>query len=89
MAAPPQDTKQIRIPEHMRGPSRILEHTRFVKVPRKGDKKDSKIKTSKKKKQAPKHSVFACMKEDDPRSVKLAKQLDVEQRLEFIKSFKK
>jgi hypothetical protein len=40
----------------------------------------------KRKKQTPKQSAFACMKEDDPRSIKLAKQFDVEQRLEFIKS---
>jgi hypothetical protein len=89
MAAPPQETKQILIPEHMRGNSRIHKHTRFVKVPRKGDKEDSKTKKINKKKQTPKHCAFARMKEDDPRSIKLAKQFDVEQRLEFIKSFKK
>jgi hypothetical protein len=90
MAAPPQETKQVLIREHMRGSSQIPEHTRIVKVPSDGNKKDNtKTKNSKKKKQTPKHSAFACMKEDDPRSIKLAKQFDVEQRLEFIKSFKK
>jgi hypothetical protein len=73
----------------MRGTIRIHEHTRFVKVARKGDNKDSKTKKINKKKQTPKNSAFARMKEDDPRSIKLANQFDVEQRLEFIKSFKK
>jgi hypothetical protein len=74
----------------MRGSSRIPEHSRIVKVLRNGNKKDTKTKKSNKKKQTPKHSVFAYyMKENDPRSIKLAKQFDVEQRLEFIKSLKK
>jgi hypothetical protein len=89
MAAPPQETKQVLISDHMRGSSRIPEHNQIVKVPRDGNKKDTKTKISKKKKQTPKHSAFACKQEDDPRSIKLAKQFDVEQRLEFIKSFKK
>jgi hypothetical protein len=73
MAAPPQETRQVLIPEHMHGSSQIHEHNRIVKVPRDGNKKDTKTKKSKKKKQTPKHSAFACMKDhDDPRSIKLA-----------------
>jgi hypothetical protein len=55
---------------------------------RDGNKKDAKTKKSKKKKDT-NTSAFTCMQEDDPGSIKLAKQVDVEQRLEFIKSFKK
>jgi hypothetical protein len=88
MAVAPKETRQVLNPEHMHGSSRILEHSRIVKLIGDGNKKVTKTKKSKKKKQTPKHSAFACMRDDDPRSIKLAKQFDVEQRLEYIKSLK-
>jgi hypothetical protein len=86
MAAPPKETRHVLIPEHMRGSSRITKHNHIVKVLTDGNNKDTKTKKSKKQNKTPKHSAFACMKDDDPRSIKLATQFDVEQRLEYIKS---
>jgi hypothetical protein len=81
MAAPPQETRQVLlITEHMRRFSQIPEHFRTVKVLKGGNRKDTKTKKSKKKKQVPKHSAFANMINDDPRSVKLAISLEFQEK---------
>jgi hypothetical protein len=87
MAAPPQETRQVLIPEHIRRSSSRIPEPDCQGAQRWKQERyqDQEIQ---KEKQAPKHSAFACMKDEDPRSIDLARQFDVEQRLEYIKSLK-
>jgi hypothetical protein len=80
MPAPPQETRQVLIPEHMHRSSQMQELFRTMKGIRGGNKKDTKTKNSKKKNQKPKHSAFANMKDDDPMSFKLAISLEIQEK---------
>jgi hypothetical protein len=55
-----------------------------------GNKKDTKTKKSKKKKTGTKtFCLFANMKDDDPRSVKLAISLEIHERMDLMNRNKK
>jgi hypothetical protein len=87
MAAPTKATRKIRVPQHKRGCSQISGHTRTVKDQKDGNKKEGKSRKIQKKKPDAKKNAFA--KEDCKESVRLAKQIDIEQRWEYVKKFKK
>jgi hypothetical protein len=86
MAGPSKTTMKIPIQQHWRNGSLVLAHTRDVQCNK--DTKNKKQKSLMKKNQERKHSVFA-IKKDDPASVKLAAQLEVEEKLAFVKGLRK
>jgi hypothetical protein len=75
MSVKEKETKKVLVPEHMPGSSGVTEHNQIVKVLKHGNKINTKPTKSKKKSKGQKHSVFVNMKNDDPRSIKLANHL--------------
>ena len=65
MAKPTKEiTRKMQVPEHIRGSTRIKAHTRIVKRPSGGKKREIKTNNSKKKTGQAKHGAFAKIEID-------------------------